>query len=133
MELRLFRVCVGLVLLIPAIVGPVTGFLGVNALARLLQADPPSLAPSIHNSLRAVCWMFFAIVPVTIWSIRSLERGATVFRIIIGCAFVAGFARLTGCLVDGFPGVLPVVIMSIELGVMPLLFVWHRRLLRARA
>jgi hypothetical protein len=65
-----------------------------------------------------------------IWSLRDMKQRAGAFRIIIACAFVAGFARLTGYLVDGWPGVIPIGIMVIELAVMPALLLWHQRLLR---
>ena|ERR1051325_5913486 len=128
-ELRLFRTVVSLVLLIPGIAGPVGGFLGIPALARLLQAAPPVLDPSIHNSLRAVCWMFFSLVPVVGWTLIRLREGALVFRMVVACAVVAGLARLTGYFVDGWPGWIPMGIMAIELGLMPILLAWHARLL----
>ncbi|MCI0610159.1 MAG: hypothetical protein L0Z71_14000 [Anaerolineae bacterium] len=46
------------------------------------------------------------------------------------CAFLSGSARLTGYLADGYPGILPVMLMILELGVMPLLILWHNRLIR---
>jgi hypothetical protein len=127
-ETRLFRIVVGLVLVIPGIAGPVAGFLGVPTLARLLQAEPPTIPPSLHNSLRAVCWMFFALVPLVIWSLRAMKERAGAFQIIVACGFVAGLTRLTGTIVDGWPGPIPIGIMTIELGLMPVLLVWHRRL-----
>jgi uncharacterized protein DUF4345 len=80
-----------------------------------------------------VTWMFFAFVPLVLWSFLRLKERAGCFRIIIGCAFVAGFARLTGYLVDGWPGFIPISILCIELGVMPILLLWHRRLIRLAA
>jgi hypothetical protein len=41
---------------------------------------------------------------------------------------VAGFARLTGWLVEGYPGGVAVGIMAIELAGMPVLLLWHARL-----
>lgn len=131
-ELRAFQASVGAVLLIPGIVGPVGGFLGIPALAKLLQAPPPVIAPALHNSLRAVVWMFFALVPIVVWSLRAghLRERAGAFQAVVGCAFVAGLARITGYAVDGWPGYIPIGIMTVELAGMPALLLWHRRLVR---
>jgi hypothetical protein len=84
----------------------------------------------VRNNFRAICFMFFAYVPLLLWTLAALPERATPFRIVIGCAFLAGFARLTGYLVDGYPGVVPVVFMALELAAMPLLLLWHARLVR---
>jgi hypothetical protein len=65
------------------------------------------------------------------WSLAALRERAAVFRIVVGCAFVAGFARLTGWLVEGYPGLVPIGLMAVELVGMPVLLVWHARLVRA--
>jgi len=131
-ELRAFQTSVGAVLVIPGIAGPVGGFLGIPTLAKLLQADAPIIPPSLHNSLRAIVWMFFALVPIVVWSLRAahLRERAGAFQAVVGCAFVAGFARMTGYAVDGWPGIIPVGLMTIELAGMPALLLWHRRLVR---
>jgi hypothetical protein len=65
-----------------------------------------------------------------IWALTALPERAVPFRIAFVCAFLTGFARLTGCLVEGYPGVAPVVFMTLELGFMPILLLWHARLVR---
>lgn len=131
-ELRAFYLVVGAVLLIPLLVGPIGAFGGLEGLARLFGVEPEIvMAPALRDHLRAVTWMFLGYVPLAIWSLRSRQERAGAFRIILAFAFLAGFARLTGWLVDGFPGPIPLVIMGIELAGMPILFAWHRRLLRS--
>src|SRR5205823_6475148 len=71
-----------------------------------------------------------AWVPLVIWALAALPDRAGAFRIAFGCAFVAGFARLTGYVVEGYPGVAPVVFMTLELAAMPMLLLWHARLVR---
>lgn len=130
-ELRLFHGVIGLILLIPLVGGLVGAFGGPVGMAVLFGVDRQVvLAETVKNNFRAICFMFFALVPLVIWTLTALRERATAFRIIIGCAFLAGFARLTGYLVDGYPGVVPVIFMSMELALMPLLLLWHRRLLR---
>jgi hypothetical protein len=130
-ELWAFRTVVGLVLIIPLVAGLAGAFGGLEALAAVLGADPHVVVgPSLRNSLRAICWMFFALVPMVVWTLRSMHERRGGFRVIVVCACLAGLARLTSYLVDGPPGVVPVVLMVLELGLMPVLLLWHARLLR---
>jgi hypothetical protein len=134
-ELRAFYGVVGLILVIPQVAGLVGAFGGLAGMARLFGVDDQiAISPVLRNNFRAVCCAFFSWVPLVVWSLAALPERAGAFRIIVGCAFLAGFARLTGWLVEGYPGVVPLGIMTIELGVMPILFLWHARLVRlARA
>lgn len=130
-ELRAFYGVVGAVLVIPLLAGLVGAFGGLEGLARLFDIqDPIVVPPSLRNNLRAICFMFFAWSPLVTWSLAAPRERAGAFRITIGCGFLAGFARLTGWLVDGHPGLVPLSIMAIELGVMPILLFWHARLVR---
>jgi hypothetical protein len=130
-ELRAFYAAVAAVLSIPFVAGLAGAFGGLETLAAVLGVRDALVIPaSLRNSLRAICFMFFALVPVVIWTLRAMPERAGAFRIVVTCGFFAGFARATGWLADGYPGVLPVVIMAIELGGMPLLLIWHARLVR---
>lgn len=132
-EVRAFYVVMGLLLLIPLAGGLAGAFGGVDGMAYLFGVDDETrLHPVLRNNFRAVCFAFFSWVPLLIWSLAALAERAAVFRIIVGCAFLTGFARLTGWLVDGYPGWLPATLMVLELGGMPLLLLWHARLVRPR-
>ncbi len=111
--------------------GPVIGFGGVGALAWLFQLEaPPPLDPGLHNHLRAVSVMFLCAGLMFAWSTIELKAGRVVFRVGVAMVLFAGLARMTGWLCDGYPGLIPVGLMVIELGVFPALFLWHRRLAR---
>src|SRR5262245_10915020 len=130
-ELRAFYGVVGLLLLIPLVGGLVGAFGGLEGMAYLFGADPQMMiAPLLRNNFRAVCCAFVSWVPLVIWSLAALPERPAVFRIVIACGFLAGFARLTGWLVEGNPGVVPLGIMTIELAVLPILLLWHARLVR---
>jgi hypothetical protein len=130
-EIRAFRAVVGVVLLIPLIGGLVGAFGGVAGMAQLFRADPEIvLPPVLRNNFRAICCAFVSWVPLVIWSLAALSERASVFRIVVACAFLAGFARLTGWIVEGHPGVVALAIMTIELAGMPILLLWHARLAR---
>jgi hypothetical protein len=130
-ELRAFYAVVGLLLLVPLVGGLAGAFGGVEGMARLFGVDDPIvLAPLLQNNFRAVCCAFFSWVPLVVWSLAALPERAGAFRIIVGCGFLTGLARLTGHLVDGYPGLVPVVFLALELGGMPILLLWHARLVR---
>jgi hypothetical protein len=130
-ELRAFHAVVGLVLLIPLFGGLAGAFGGLAGMARLFGADPELVvAPVLRNNFRAICGAFVSWVPLVLWSLASLRERAAVFRIVVACAFLAGFARLTGWIVEGAPGPIAAAIMTIELAGMPLLWLWHARLVR---
>lgn len=132
-EIRAFYGVVGLILLIPLVGGLVGAFGGLEGMAYLFGVDHqievviPTL---LRSNCRAICCAFVSWVPLVIWSLAALPERAGAFRIILGCGFLAGFARLTGYLVEGYPGVAPVVLMTLELGVCPILLLWHARLVR---
>jgi hypothetical protein len=101
-------------------------------MARLFGVDDQIvLSPLLRNNVRAVFFMFFVWVPLVIWTLAALPERAGAFRIAFGCGFLAGLARLTGYLVDGYPGLAPVVLMTLELVGVPILLLWHARLVRA--
>jgi hypothetical protein len=130
-ELRLFYATVGAVLLIPTVVGLVGAFGGLEGLAALFQEDRHAqLAPGLRNHLRAICLMFFMIAPLVVWTLRDLKARAGAFQIVLAAAWLAGFARLVGRFVDGNPGVIATVFCGLELGLMPVLLLWHARLVR---
>ena len=130
-EIRAFYGVVGVALLIPLVGGLVGAFGGLGGMARLFGTDPQILiSPLLKNNFRAICCAFVSWIPLTIWSLAALVERAGAFRIVVACAFLAGFARLAGWIFEGYPGVVPVGIMAIELGLMPILLLWHARLVR---
>jgi hypothetical protein len=133
-ELRAFQGIVGIVLLIPLFAGGTGAFGGLEGMAHLFFVDPAMvIAPLLRNNFRAICCAFLSWVPLVVWSLAALGERAAVFRVIGGCAFLAGWARLTGWLVEGYPGAVPAGMMAIELVGMPVLLLWHARLVRASA
>ena len=130
-EVRVFYAVIGGLLLIPTAAGLAGAFGGLSGMATLFGVSGEyNVHPVVANNFRAVSFAFFSWVPLIIWSLRSFSERAAVFRIVVGCAFLTGFARMTGWLLEGYPGILPATLMALELGAMPLLLLWHARLLR---
>src|SRR5262249_2545379 len=104
-ELRAFYGVVGLLLLTPLVGGLLGEFGGVEGMARRLGVDGPIvISPLLQNNFRAVCCAFFSWVPLVIWSLAAIPERAGAFRIVVRCGFLTALARLTGYLVDGYPG-----------------------------
>jgi hypothetical protein len=133
-ELNWLRVVSGSVLVIPLVVGPVGAFGGLEGLAALFGEDRGIVvSPALRDHLRAICWMFFAIAPLVAWSLAAPVERAGTFRIVVGCAVLAGLARVVGAVVDGNPGVLAFVFAALELGMLPVILMWHWSLVRRMA
>jgi hypothetical protein len=76
-EIWAFRGLVGLTLIIPLIAGLVGAFGGVAGMASLFGVESQTvLSPLLRNNFRAVCFMFFAWVPLVIWTLRDLPGRA---------------------------------------------------------
>ena len=133
-ELRAFRLVVITVLMIPMVVGPAGAYGGLEGLAALFGEDPHAvLAPAVRNHLRAICWMFFALVPLVAWTIidtQALAQRAGAFRIVVVMAALAGVARIAGWVADGAPGTIATLFTSLEIVVLPAVLGWHVRLVR---
>jgi hypothetical protein len=131
-ELRVFHGVVGVVLLLPLLAGFVGAFGGIEGMAWLFGVQEPLAVPAVlRNNFRAIAAAFASWFPLVVWSLAALAERAAVFRIIVAFGFVAGLARLTGWAAEGNPGPLAAGILAIELAGMPLLLIWHARLVRA--
>ena len=130
-ELRAFQIVVALVLLLPLGLGLVGAFGGLDAHARLASVEGNVEAPpALRSDLRALAWMFAGIVPLTWWCLRDFVGRANGFRIIFGFAALAGLVRLIGWFADGPGGTNVMATMAVELGMIPLVLLWHARLVR---
>jgi hypothetical protein len=130
-QVKAFKAVVIAITLIPLIAGGIGAFGGLEGLAALFGENRRvELAPGLRNHLRAICWMFLAIAPLLWWTLADLRARAQTFRIVVGFAVVAGFARITGMVVDGYPGPAAIIFTTMELAVLPLVLLWHTRLVR---
>lgn len=133
-ERRAFHAVVGVVLLLPLVAGLVGAFGGIEGMAWLFGVDDPLVVPPLlRNNFRAISAAFASWFPLVVWSLAAPAARAAVFRIIVGFGFVAGLARATGWWSEGDPGPIAAGILAIELIGMPLLLLWHARLLAGGA
>jgi hypothetical protein len=131
LEFMVFYMLVTLLLLIPLTGGLVGAFGGMEGIVSLFGGEGMIAAPpALRNNFRAICFMFSMVVPLVVWSLMDMRGRAGAFRIVLICAFLSGFARLTGYWVDGKPGLISVTFMMLEFAFMPVLILWHARLIR---
>lgn len=129
-ELRLFRAIVAVIAFGVTPVGVVAGYGGLEGMAALLGRDTTVvLDAGIRNHLRAICVVFAGFGALVLWSTFDLKQRRGAFRISMVAIVAAALARVTGWRVDGDPGALAKLFLSTEIGVFPLLFLWHFRLL----
>jgi hypothetical protein len=131
-ELRFFRgVVMAIAAAIAFVVGPTGAFGGVDGVAALLGRDPPvGVDPVLRNHLRAICGAFAGFGLLAVWSIGALDERRNAFRIVVAVGVAIGLARVTGWIVDGDPGALAKLFLATEVVLLPLLLLWHERLLR---
>ena len=129
-EVRLFKLVLIAVTLIPLVVGPVAGVFGLEGFAALFGDDDPIVVSAgLRNHLRAIVWMFLALAAAMWWMLGDIVARGTGLRIVLGFAIAAGVMRLIGRFVDGSPGPIATAIMAIEFLLVLVLF-WHVRLVR---
>lgn len=63
-------------------------------------------------------------------AIPSIERRSQLFASLSFIVVVGGLARLASLIVNGAPGTAHVLALGMELGVVPLLYFWQRRVAR---
>lgn len=131
-ELRAFRLVIAaLVAAIALLIGSIAGFGGLDAMAALVGARTPGdVDPALRNHLRAFSVVFAGFGLLIGWTALALEERKTGFRIAVAVIVAAGLARVTGWIVDGAPGALATLFLTMELVLFPLLLAWHARLLR---
>jgi len=130
-ETRAVRTVVYAVLLIPLIAGTVAAYGGLEGFAALFhESRTVVLAPALRDHVRAITWMFALLAPLVWWTVQDLAARATPFRLIMGWAAAAGIVRIVGMIVDGYAGVLACIFTGMELVLLPILIVWHARLVR---
>ncbi|MBI3557401.1 MAG: DUF4345 domain-containing protein [Deltaproteobacteria bacterium] len=134
-ELRLFRgVMIIMAAAICGLVGLVSGFGGLESMAALFRsAQTIMLDAGLRNHVRAISVVFAGFGAFTVWSTWALEERKGAFRIFVVFGVSAGFARATGWMTEGYPGVMATVFMAMELAILPALCIWHARLLRLGA
>lgn len=115
MQLLLFRAINFGIATVTVVFGPLIGFGGLKGMAMLLGVSAPQgVDPGMQNHLRAIGVMFFAADAILAWATVAILEGKTAYRVGVAVIVVAGLARTTGWVVDGYPGPLAATFLSIR-------------------
>ena len=125
-SLRLLRITVGVLSLIPILGGAAGVLLGPGFVGA--SGGPTDL----DSHFRYLSGIFLALGVVFLWTAPAIERRTSVFRLAAALVVTGGLARLLSLAVVGQPSLAHLLGLVMELAVMPLLVVWQSRVARSR-
>jgi hypothetical protein len=124
-ERRLLQLCLGLACLIPIAAGAA----GLIEGATMLRGVP---APShdLDSHYRYLSGLLLGIGIAVAACVPRIEARGTMFRTLGAIILVGGLGRLLSLLETGLPGIDHRLALAMELGAVPLLMLWQRRVER---
>jgi hypothetical protein len=126
-ERRLFQGIVGLLSLIPLI-----GFaIGMTSGTGFFLPEGAERTVNLDNQFRYLSGVYTAVTIAIWWTLPRLEERLAPLRIACAGVFLGGVGRLASMAALGAPSDPTMVAgVALELGVVPLLLLWHSRLAR---
>ena len=94
------------------------------------MAGGPEDGSDLGSHFRYLSGLLLGIGIAFAAAIPSVERRSALFAVLSFVVVIGGLARLAALLVHGGPGTAHVLALGMELGVVPLLFLWQRRVAR---
>lgn len=125
-ERRLLQLAIALCSLIPLGAGAAGVVLGPTVIDSDIVGDPRNF----HSHFRYLSGLLLGIGIAFAASIPTIERRSELFTVLVLAVVVGGLARLGALVVYGPPGATHMFALLMELGVVPLLFVWQTRIAR---
>ena len=127
MERRLFQAIVGVLSLIPLI-----GFtLAMTSGAGFFLPEGAEPPVNLDNQFRYLAGVYTAVTIAIWWTLPKLEERLAPLRIACAGVFLGGVGRLVSMAALGAPSDPTMVAgVALEMGVVPLLLLWHARLAR---
>lgn len=120
MEKRLLQAAVALACLVP-VSGGLWGVLqGAGMLAHGGDVTLDSHVRYLSGLLLGIGLAFLSLIP-------NIERQGAAAALLSAIVVVGGFSRLYGVMIDGWPAPPMVFALGMELGVVPVLYLWQRR------
>jgi hypothetical protein len=127
-ERCLFQLVVAVAALVPIAAGAVGALRGTLMIAHLSGS-----CPDLESHFGYLSGLLLGIGLGFQFAAVDLEKGAPLFRALALIVIVGGAARLLAALRVGFPDTPHELALAMELVVVPLLLVWHRRVTRRPA
>lgn len=121
-EIRALQAVVSVLSLMPLSVGTAGIFLGPS----FLHTDAP-WPIDLDSHFRFLSGVFLGGGIAFLSCVPSIETKGSRFRLLAGCVFLGGIARLFSLAIAGVPSLGHVTGLVMELVVVPLLVLWQRR------
>ena len=116
-----------LAVLIASIVPLAAGLAGALDGPRMLHGTGIG-TPDLESHFRYLSGLLLGIGLAFIATVPSIERQSRVFAALSGIVMVGGLARLSSAILHGAPGTAHQLALIMELGVVPALLLWQRRI-----
>lgn len=134
-ERRIFQLLILILAIICFVPGGASAFGGMNGSAALGGGEMIFNADSIlrgfaDNQYRFGFGVFFAQGLALLFFLRNIELNATVFRFVVLALFIGGLGRLSNIMEFGLVDPQVVGPTVIELIIVPLLALWHKRVIK---
>ena len=134
-ERKLFQVLVAVLAIICFVPGGVATFGGINASSSLAGGElilnaESTLRGFVDNQYRFGFGVFFTQGLVLLFFLRNIERYSTLFRFSALSLIIGGLGRATNILEYGVVHSEVVGPTVVELVIIPLLVIWHSRMIK---
>ncbi|MBA3511263.1 DUF4345 domain-containing protein [Sphingomonas sp.] len=120
-ERRLLQLAVALACLVPLCAGTAGVVQGISMI------ESAGAVPDLESHFRYLSGLLLGLGIGFAVSVPTIERRSELFMVLSFTVVVGGLARLCALMVFGMPGTPYVLAFGMELVVVPLLFVWQRR------
>lgn len=124
-ERRLLQITVAVACLVPLLAGGAGIIEGAAFVARRVPATA-----ALDSHFRYLSGLLLGIGIAFVLLIPAIERRSRPFAMLSAIVVIGGLGRLYGVLVEGSPGASHIFGLAMELAVVPLLFLWQRRVAR---
>lgn len=112
--------------LVPILAGGAGAVLGAAFLGE-------AAGPATGSHLRYLSGVLLGLGLLALWCAEDLPRRRPVFAALCAVVTLGGLARLAGLALEGIPPLPHVLALAMELGVVPALWLWSRRMRSDRA
>jgi len=134
-ERKIFQFLILILAIICFVPGGASAFGGMNGSAALGGGEMIFNADSIlrgfaDNQYRFGFGVFFAQGLALLFFLRNIELNATVFRFVVLALFIGGLGRLSNIMEFGLVDPQVVGPTVIELIIVPILALWHKRVIK---
>ena len=126
---RIERLALQLAVLVASIVPLAAGAAGVIDGPRMIHGTGVG-TPDLESHFRYLSGLLLGIGLAFIATVPTIERQSRLFATLSGIVVVGGLARLSSAILHGAPGTPHQLALIMELGVVPALLLWQRRIAR---